>query len=286
VGGQESDTEWEIPDGNVEGFLHDQLGFNLADSWEAGNVRCFRFEHQVVKPGRRLASWIVVLQVDGVFTATLYEYPGEMGEHLRKRLASVKRQTPSFIEELNKLPNTANDHLTLYTIWGGRITETQHLAFQSAESSLLQETKAMLAELRMGASESFGTERFTVRLRQGEHEEKSGIIEFDLIQDSWRQRFDLILPGHDVFLQEAGVYGGLNGASFNAQFKTSLSDMSAEEYAIHSQPIHAEEAHQIARQILSNRPAMITVLPLRSNNPALRAHLTRFALHFAMAILD
>lgn len=153
----------------------------------------------------------------------------ERGKHLRRRLASIKRQTPSYTDELNKLPNTANDHLSLYTNWGGCITETKYLAFQSTESALLQETKTMWAELRMGANSSRGTETFAVRLRQGQHQEKSGIsgiIEFDLIQDDWCQRFDLILPVPDIYLQEAGLFGGLKSASFKGQFKASLSERS------------------------------------------------------------
>ncbi len=37
--GKESDTGCEIPDDNIEGFLRDQMGYNLTDSWEVGNVR-------------------------------------------------------------------------------------------------------------------------------------------------------------------------------------------------------------------------------------------------------
>ena len=87
-------------------------------------------------------------------------------------------------------------------------------------------------------------------------------------------------------LQEAGLYGGLCGASFNAEFKASLAEMSVEEYARYAPPLEQEEGLEITRNILANRPAVMTVLSLRAKQPHLRAQAVQLALHFTLAILE
>jgi hypothetical protein len=285
--GQESDTQWEIPDDNVEQFLRDQLGYYFADSWEEGNVRSLRFKHKEVKPGRALASEIVVLETEGVFTATVYEYPGKSARHLRARLASLPQQTLAFIEDLKKLPDTANGYLSLYTLWGGRVTGGQSLPFQNADSALLQEARTLVKQLRSGKKLVHGTGLFDARLvRVGQSTEKSGILAWELIQDGWKLTFDLFLPGHDIFEQEAGLFGALCGSSFNPIFKASLAKMNVVDYARHSPPLDEKEAHSTAREILANRPAMITVLPLVPSHASLFTQGVQFAMHIALAFLD
>lgn len=207
---------------------------------------------------------------------------------MRERLAALSGPfpEPSYIDELQKQESVVNDRLSLYTLWGGRITGTQDLAFQNAEPALLQKARAMLAELRNGVTPSHGTEHFAGRLVQSPLQEKAGLRVFDWMQEDWHQRFELFLPGHNLVLQEAGLFGGLNGASFHAEYKASLGQMSAEEYAFHSPPLQGEEAHRIACRILANRPAITTTLHLSSHDADLRSQAIRFALHFALALLD
>lgn len=288
--GEETATEWDIPDDNVEEFLRDRMGFLLADSWQVGDVRAERFDSRKIPPGRALAPCIVVVRTADRTTATLYEHPLEMADHIRFRFQSLPTGwTPlqaAIRDELSRLDAKANDYLTLYTELGGRITGTHRLAAADAIPELLQKTKALVDELRRGVKSVQGHGPFIVSMVDVAEFSGNNVAVFALCWEGKRQQFELFPPGRNIHMQQAGLFGGLFGSSFNQAFQDSLPEMSAEEYSVFAQPLLSVEADRTSLDILANRPVMTAMMRLHPADPDLRRRLIEFAMHFAIALLE